>query len=116
MAGGDNGASAAGEGRFVQAVPREAERVRFTIDGKSAEAQAGDSLLAAILVQRPVLRRHEFDGGERAGFCLMGACQDCWVWSEAGERLRACTTPVAAGMAIVTEPPAERFAHGRAHG
>ena len=28
----------------------------------------------------------------RAGFCLMGACQDCWVRLRDGERLRACST------------------------
>jgi len=33
----------------------------------------------------------------------MGACQDCWVWTSDGERLRACTTPVVAGMSIITQ-------------
>ena len=28
----------------------------------------------------------------------MGACQDCWVQLESGERLRACTTPLVPGM------------------
>jgi hypothetical protein len=37
----------------------------------------------------------------------MGACQDCWVWTEAGERLRACSTPVRAGMAVLTRPLAD---------
>jgi predicted molibdopterin-dependent oxidoreductase YjgC len=32
----------------------------------------------------------------------MGACQDCWVALETGERLRACSTPLAPGMRIVT--------------
>ena len=35
----------------------------------------------------------------------MGACQDCWVWTESGERLRACSTPVQEGMAVLTRPP-----------
>lgn len=35
----------------------------------------------------------------------MGACQDCWVWTEEGERLRACTTAVREGLRIVTNPP-----------
>lgn len=110
--GGGGGRDPTAEGRFIRAVPRDAERVRFTIDGRPAEAWSGDSLLAAILVTQPSLRQHEFDGGARGGFCLMGACQDCWVWSEKGERLRACTTPVAPGMAILTAPPMERFPHG----
>ena len=34
----------------------------------------------------------------------MGACQDCWVRTADGVRLRACTTPVEADMQIVTTP------------
>jgi hypothetical protein len=60
--------------------------------------------LTAILLHRGYLRMSEFGDGPRAGFCLMGACQDCWVSAADGERLRACTTYVAAGMAIVTAP------------
>ena len=43
----------------------------------------------------------------RAGFCLMGACQDCWVWLADGPRVRACTTPVAEGMHVLTHAPPE---------
>jgi hypothetical protein len=32
----------------------------------------------------------------------MGACQDCWVSSESGERFRACTTFAEPGMRLVT--------------
>ena len=42
----------------------------------------------------------------RVGFCLKGACQDCCVWSERGERLRACSTAVHAGLAVLRRPPA----------
>jgi hypothetical protein len=42
------------------------------------------------------------DGEPRAGFCMMGACQDCWIATEQGERLRACSTFIAPGMALVT--------------
>jgi predicted molibdopterin-dependent oxidoreductase YjgC len=38
----------------------------------------------------------------RAGFCMMGACQDCWIATAEGERLRACSTFIAPGMALVT--------------
>jgi aerobic-type carbon monoxide dehydrogenase small subunit (CoxS/CutS family) len=50
------------------------------------------------------LRDSEFGDGRRAGFCLMGACQDCWVWTAQGERVRACSTPALPGMSIVTKP------------
>ena len=76
--------------------------IPFTLDGIPCEGRAGDTVLTAILSRTESLRRAEFSGEPRAGFCQMGACQDCWVMNEAGERLRACTTPLLAGMRIVT--------------
>ena len=84
---------------------RTAPRVAIRIDGEPAEAFAGESVLVAMLSLGTALRRHEADGAPRAGFCLMGACQDCWVWLPDGRRLRACTTRVAAGMELLTTAP-----------
>lgn len=81
---------------------RDHPAIAFTLDGVPCEGRAGDTLLSAILNRADSLRRSEFSGEPRAGFCQMGACQDCWVTTEAGERLRACTTPLAAGMRILT--------------
>ena len=64
----------------------------LTLDGARIEACRGDTLITVMLTHGRLLRRVEFGGSPRAGFCLMGACQDCWVWSETGERVRACTT------------------------
>lgn len=74
---------------------------------------AGDTVLTALLTAGRRLRDSEFGDGPRAGFCLMGACQDCWVTLADGQRLRACTTPVSEGMAIDTGPGAEA---GAVHG
>jgi D-hydroxyproline dehydrogenase subunit gamma len=90
---------------FVRAVRRDGPRVEFSIDGRLVSAQAGDSILAAMLTNGDVLRRLEFGCAPRAGFCLMGACQDCWVWTDDGGRARACTTLVMPGMRISTAPP-----------
>jgi predicted molibdopterin-dependent oxidoreductase YjgC len=87
---------------FVRLRPRGGAAIAFTIDGRPAVAEAGDTLLTAILLHVPALRRFEFGPEPRAGFCLMGACQDCFVALADGTRLRACTTPVAPGMAVVT--------------
>lgn len=76
--------------------------IRLDVDGTAIEAREGDTLLVALLTNGVRLRESEFGDGARAGFCLMGACQDCWVWTADGGRLRACTTPVAGGMSIVT--------------
>ncbi len=85
--------------------------VAFVIDGRPATALHGDTLLTAVLLNGTALRVSEFGDGPRAGFCLMGACQDCWVWTEDGARLRACGTYVEPGMRIVTrEAPWPRLA------
>jgi len=76
--------------------------VRIEVDGKIVEAMQGDTLLTAVLVNGHRLRMSEFGDGPRAGFCLMGACQDCWVWTVDGSRLRACGTPVSEGLRIMT--------------
>jgi D-hydroxyproline dehydrogenase subunit gamma len=76
--------------------------IRFTLDGEPCAGRAGDTVLTAILTQAERLRLSEFSGSPRAGFCQMGACQDCWVVLESGERLRACSTELAAGMRILT--------------
>ncbi len=81
---------------------RDRPEVSFVVDGRAATALRGDTLLTAILLNGPALRLSEFGDGPRAGFCLMGACQDCWVWTEDGTRLRACSTAVEPGMRILT--------------
>jgi predicted molibdopterin-dependent oxidoreductase YjgC len=90
-------------GLFRRLVQREGAPVPFTIDGESVEGREGDLLLTAILLHRPSLRRFEFGCGHRAGFCLMAACQDCWVGLADGRRVRACTTPLEPGMAVVID-------------
>ena len=88
--------------QFVRLKPRDGETVALTIDGRSVEARAGDTLMTAILLHAPALRRFEFGDGARAGYCLMGACQDCFVALADGDRVRACTTLVAPGLAVRT--------------
>lgn len=90
------------QGQFRRVAEHERRRITFVLDGIETEALEGDTLLTAILTARAHLRIAEFAEAPRAGFCLMGACQDCWVASAEGQALRACTTYVAEGMAIVT--------------
>ncbi|MEP6876364.1 MAG: (2Fe-2S)-binding protein [Burkholderiales bacterium] len=92
-------------GRFVRLAETARPALTLTIDGQPASALEGDSLLVALLTHGRRVRSSEFGDGTRAGFCLMGACQDCWVWDEGGRRLRACSTTVASGMAVRTTPP-----------
>lgn len=76
--------------------------IAFTLDGVACEGRVGDTVLTAILCHAERVRVSEFSGAPRAGFCQIGACQDCWVQCEGGERLRACSTPLIEGMRIVT--------------
>ncbi|WP_191487643.1 (2Fe-2S)-binding protein [Pseudomonas sp. FEN] len=92
-------------GRFVRLAEQGRPTVKLKVDGAPIEALQGDTLMVALLTQGTALRQSEFDAGRRAGFCLMGACQDCWVWTRAGERLRACSNEVREGLDIVTIQP-----------
>jgi len=96
--------------RFVRVAETGRAPIGLTIDGIAMSALAGDTVLTALLTNGLRVRDSEFGDGVRAGFCLMGACQDCWVRDvaddSAGRRIRACTTVATNGMSIVTRAPA----------
>ncbi|AHG38880.1 NAD(FAD)-dependent dehydrogenase [Pseudomonas syringae CC1557] len=96
-------------GRFVRLGERDRPVVSLMVDGAPIEALQGDTLMVALLTRKATLRQSEFDSGRRAGFCLMGACQDCWVWTRSGERLRACSNEVRDGLDIVTTQPEAKW-------
>lgn len=90
----------AGQFRRIDSASRPA--VRFFLDGVPVLAMEGDTVLTAVLLHKRSLRHFEFDDSERAGFCLMGACQDCWMQREDGVPIRACTTFVEPELALRT--------------
>lgn len=92
-------------GRFVRLAETGRPELTFFVDGEPVRAMQGDTLMVAMLDAGRQLRTSEFGDGKRAGFCLMGACQDCWVWTEDGGRLRACSTHPMEGMRITTSQP-----------
>lgn len=92
-------------GRFVRLAEERRAVVGLRVDGVAVTALEGDTLMVALLARGNHLRTSEFGPEKRAGFCLMGACQDCWVWTAEGGRLRACTTPAQEGMEISTVQP-----------
>ncbi|MBV6753536.1 (2Fe-2S)-binding protein [Pseudomonas chlororaphis] len=75
----------------------------FTLDGEPASGLQGDTLLTALLTVGEFVRHSDFSGEPRAGFCLMGACQDCWVRLADGRRVRACSTMLEAGQQVSRE-------------
>jgi D-hydroxyproline dehydrogenase subunit gamma len=75
--------------------------ISLSLDGVAISAFDGDTLLTALLAGGAGhLRQSEFGSETRAGFCLMGACQDCWVSVAGRGRVRACQTLAEAGMEI----------------
>jgi len=91
-------------GRFLRLAEAGRRPIALTVGGEPIQALEGDSLLTALLLARGSLRQSEFGDGARAGFCLMGACQDCWVTLDDGRRLRACTTMAEDGMVLEAIP------------
>lgn len=91
-------------GRFVRLAETKRATLRLSVDGVEVEALDGDTLMVAMLSHVKHLRHSEFGDGVRSGFCLMGACQDCWVYDDGGERMRACTTLARPGMSVRTAP------------
>ena len=92
-------------GRFKRLTEIGREPITIFVDGVPVPALEGDTLIVAMLGTGKFLRSSEFGDGKRAGFCLMGACQDCWVWTEDYGRLRACSTVANDGMQISTAQP-----------
>lgn len=86
---------------------RSGKQPDFTIhiDNHLIPAYRGETIISALLRQQKYLSFSEFDGAPRAGFCLMGACQDCSVWTQDGERLRACRAIVEEGQRLLSRAP-----------
>ena len=88
--------------RFVRLAETGRRAVSFRIDGEAVAGLEGDTLLVAMLCNTDHVRESEFGPEVRSGFCMMGACQDCWVQLADDERLRACTTFIEPGMRVRT--------------
>lgn len=99
-----------GNSQFVRLGELARPALEIKIDGKRFTCLAGDTVLTAVLLAGQHLRQSEFGDGPRAGFCNMGACQDCWMYRADGERIRACTTYVEGGMDIHTADPQHHVA------
>ena len=77
------------------------ETIAFTIDGRSAQAFAGDTVAAALLVAGiDHCRTTPVSGAKRAPYCMMGVCFDCLVTIDGVGNRQGCLVPVAEGMQI----------------
>ena len=86
---------------LTRLVDQDRVEIAFTVDGAPITGRQGDTLLTAMLAGGlGQVRTSEFGDGGRAGFCWMGACQDCWVVVEGQGVRRACTTLAQPGMQV----------------
>ena len=83
-------------------VERDRPSLEFSLDGAPATAREGDTILTAVLTLRRHLAEPRLGDAARSGFCLMGACQECWVGVD-GLPARACGTLISAGMRVATD-------------
>lgn len=97
------------EGQFLPIISGKVPEIIIHLDNHPIPAFQGETVICALLRERRYLSYAEFDGAPRSGFCLMGACQDCSVWTQDGERLRACRTIVEEGQKLLSRAPMHGF-------
>ena len=83
--------------------------IRFLFNSAQLEGLTGDTVLSAILRTQAWIGQSEFSGDFRAGFCLMGSCQDCTIWDAGGRRFRACMEELSDGMELYSTSALDRL-------
>lgn len=78
------------------------ERVRFTIDGRPAVAEAGCSVLAALWNAGVRSVRASVTGEPRGPLCGMGICFERRVTIDRSRHSRSCLETVREGMEVRT--------------
>jgi predicted molibdopterin-dependent oxidoreductase YjgC len=74
-----------------------------TVDGEAVQAYLGETVATVLLaLGRPTFRHTDRQHAPRGLFCGMGICFDCLVTIDGQPNVRACVTPVQAGMVIET--------------
>jgi 2Fe-2S iron-sulfur cluster binding domain len=82
----------------------DAPLVTFTFDGRSIEGRLGEPVVVALLAAGVrVLRTMPRYGDARGGYCMVGRCADCMVVVDSVPGVRACVTPVTAGLDVRTQ-------------
>ena len=87
------------------------DAVAFTINGWPAQAFAGDSVAAALLLAGIThCRTTPVSGARRAPYCMMGVCFECLVTIDGVGNRQACLTGVREGMRVETQQGARAIA------
>lgn len=73
----------------------------FLFDGVSVVGREGEPIAAALLAAGiRTFRTMPRFGDPRGGYCMIGRCADCFVVVDGVPNVRACVTPVRAGMRV----------------
>lgn len=75
-------------------------RVEIVVDGRAADAYAGETVAAVLLAEGEIRTRTTVGGEPRGVFCGMGVCFDCLVVVDGVPNTRACMTRVRDGMRV----------------
>ena len=79
------------------------ETLAVIVDGQAVQAYAGETVATVLLaLGQPVFRYTDREHAPRGLFCGMGVCFDCMVTIDGQPNVRACMTPVQAGMVVDT--------------
>jgi hypothetical protein len=78
--------------------------VRVTVDGRALAGYAGEPL-AALLLAHGIRSLHTLPDSAtpRGLFCGVGRCSDCLMTVDGELNVRACVTPLRAGMVVETQ-------------
>ncbi len=69
------------------------------VEGRAGEPIAVALLAAGVRIFRTMPRF----GDARGGYCMVGRCTDCMVIVDGVPGIRACVTPVTAGLDVRTQ-------------
>jgi len=89
--------------------------VAFIFEGETLTGYAGEPIAVSLWARGiRVLGRHEVDGRPRGLYCAIGHCFECRLRVNGVDNVRACLTPLSAGMVVERQsadrPPGEH--HG----
>ena len=88
--------------------PTGSPMVTVTVDGDPVQAFPGETVATVLLaLGRQTFRHTDHLHAPRGLFCGMGVCFDCLVTVDGQPNVRACVTPVHAGMVVETGGPTD---------
>jgi predicted molibdopterin-dependent oxidoreductase YjgC len=88
--------------------PTGSPMVTVTVDGDPVQAYPGETVATVLLAMgRRTFRHTDHLHAPRGLFCGMGVCFDCLVTVDGQPNVRACVTPVHAGMVVETGGPTD---------